>query len=272
MSSAPEAPAELPPLRSATVKAVARLPAPARQAIWRARRAAGRWHRRWRESRGDFSRSYPAIHDLDRQLEQILRREAGFFLEAGGNDGYLQSNTYALERRHGWRGILVEPEPELARACALERRSSTVVRAALVASDFPEPEVTLRYGGLMTLVVGARKDDVEWVASAHAMGQEAPPHQFVAPARTLSSILDEARAPEVDLLSLDVEGYEAQALAGLDFDRHAPRHILVEMRDPAVDSAPIEAVLGDRYVRARTLSPFDILYERADLAAADARS
>jgi len=32
----------------------------------------------------------------------------------------------------------------------------------------------------------------------------------------------------------------------------------------------IEAVLGDRYVRARTLSPFDILYERADLAEPDA--
>jgi FkbM family methyltransferase len=266
MSSAPEAPPELPVLRSAAVKAIARLPAPVRQAIWRARRAVGRWDRRRREARGDFSHSYPAIHDLDRQLERILGPGPGFFVEAGGNDGYLQSNTYALERRHGWRGLLVEPEPELARACTLERRKSTVVRAALVAADFPEPEVTLRYGGLMTLVVGARKDDVEWVASAHAMGQEAPPHQFVAPARTLSSILDETGAPEVDLLSLDIEGYEAQALAGLDFDRHAPRYILVEMRDPATDSAPIEAVLGDRYVRAHTLSPFDILYERADLA------
>jgi FkbM family methyltransferase len=266
MSSAPEAPPELPVLRSAAVKAIARLPTPVRKAIWRARRALGRWDRRRREARGDFSHSYPAIHELDRQLERILGPGPGFFVEAGGNDGYLQSNTYALERRHGWRGLLVEPEPELARACTLERRKSTVVRAALVAADFPEPEVTLRYGGLMTLVVGARKDDVEWVASAHAMGQEAPPHQFVAPARTLSSILDETGAPEVDLLSLDIEGYEAQALAGLDFDRHAPRYILVEMRDPATDSAPIEAVLGDRYVRAHTLSPFDILYERADLA------
>jgi hypothetical protein len=144
-----------------------------------------------------------------------------------------------------------------------------VVRAALVAADFPEPEVTLRYGGLMTLVVGARADDEAWVASAHAMGQEAPAHEFSAPARTLSSILDEAGAPEVDLLSLDIEGYEAQALAGLDFDRHAPRFILVEMRDPAVDSAAIEAVLGDRYMRVRALSPFDVLYLRADLSRED---
>jgi FkbM family methyltransferase len=267
MASAPETPAGAQsPLMTAAVKTIACLPGPVRRSIWRARRAQRRRHRRRLEARGDFSQSYPALHDLDRQLEALLPAE-GFFVEAGGNDGYLQSNTYALERRGGWRGILVEPEPELARECALERRASTVVRAALVAADYPEPEVRLRYGGAMTLVVGARHDDAEWVAAAHAMGQEAPAHEFTAPARTLSSILDEEGAPEVDLLSLDIEGYEPQALAGLDLERHAPGHILVEMRDPEVDSAPIEAVLGDRYRRARALSPYDFLYERADAIA-----
>jgi FkbM family methyltransferase len=266
MTGAPDPPASLPPVRAAAVKAIARLPGPVRRGIWRARRAAGRRRRRRLEARGDWSLSYPALHDLDRQLERILDRDGGFFVEAGGNDGYVQSNTYALERRRGWRGILVEPEPELARACAVERPGSTVVRAALVAAGFPEPEVTLRFGGLMTLIARARLADDEWVAEAHTAGQEAPDHEFTAPARTLSSILDEAGAPEVDLLSLDVEGYEAQALAGLDLDRHAPRRILVEMRDPKRDRAPIEAVLGERYRSAAALSPFDLLYERADLS------
>ncbi len=268
MAEAPDPPATLSPLRAAAVRAIARLPGPARRGVWRARRAAGRRRRRRLEARGDWSLSYPALHDLDRQLERILDHDGGFFVEAGGNDGYLQSNTYALERRRGWRGILVEPEPELARACALERPGSTVVRAALVATGFPDREVTLRFGGLMTLIAGARLDDDDWVAEAHATGQEAPDHEFTAPARTLSSILDEAGAPDVDLLSLDIEGYEAQALAGLDLDRHAPRRILVEMRDPERDRAPIEAALGDRYRYARALSPFDFLYERADVSGA----
>ena len=77
-------------------------------------------------------------------------------LSAGGNDGFTQSNTYALERRHGWRGILVEPVPELARACALERPGARVVRAALVADDNTGAEVTLRFGGLMTLIADWR--------------------------------------------------------------------------------------------------------------------
>jgi FkbM family methyltransferase len=264
MAGAPDPPATLPPLRAAAVRAIARLPGPARRAIWRARRAAGRRRRRRLEARDDWSLSYPALHDLDRQLERILDRDGGFFVEAGGNDGYLQSNTYALERRRGWRGILVEPEPELARECARERPRSAVVRAALVAPEFPDPEVTLRFGGLMTLIAGT--DDDEWVAEAHAAGQEAPDHEFTAPARTLSSILDEVGAPEVDLLSLDIEGYEAQALAGLDLERHAPRRILVEMREPEHDRAPVEAVLGARYRAAGALSPYDFLYERADVS------
>ena len=140
------------------------------------------------------------------------------------------------------------------------------VRAALVPQGFPDAEVGLRFGGLMTVVVGGREDDDAWVAAAHAVGQEEPPHEFRAPARTLSSILDEVGAPEVDFLSLDVEGYEAQVLAGLDLERHAPRFVLVEIRDANGGLAPIEAMLGERYVDVAALSPFDILYGRADVA------
>jgi FkbM family methyltransferase len=254
--------------RVALMKALARSPAPIRQRVFRVRRAVSRADRRRREARGDFSRSYPALHDMDRQLERYLPQHGGFFVEAGGNDGYTQSNTYALERRRGWRGLLIEPVPELARACVRERPGAVVVRAALVSRDFHEPEVRLRFGGLMTLVVGARDGDAEWVAAAHAVGQEEPAHEFSAPARTLSSILDDVDAPEVDLLSLDIEGYEAQALAGLDFDRHAPRFILVEMRDEESDRAGIATVLGDRYVDVAALSPFDVLYAREDVAQA----
>src|SRR3954467_13243874 len=152
------------------MKALARSPTPVRQSAFRARRTLARVLRRRREARGDFTRSYPALPEIDRpperglplpeiapQLERPLTGPGGFFVEAGGNDGFTQSNTYALERRHGWRGILVEPVPELARACALERPGARVVRAALVAEDTPGAEVTLRFGGLMTLIAESRE-------------------------------------------------------------------------------------------------------------------
>ena len=95
------------------------------------------------------------------------------------------------------------------------------------------------------------------------MALDEPDHEFAVPARTLSSLLDEIQAPEVDLFSLDVEGYEAEVLAGLDLDRHAPRMLVVEV-DMRAEAERVEAVLGDRYLPPERLSPVDLLFTRRD--------
>lgn len=141
------------------------------------------------------------MFEMDPRLHEILDLDGGFFVEAGAHDGYSQSNTYSLERIRHWRGLLVEPVPELAREARRERPASRVVQAALVPISYPHAEVVPRYGGLMTIVRGAHGSeagDRAWVAAAHAVAQEEPEHEFKAPARTLSSLLDEMDAPSVD--------------------------------------------------------------------------
>jgi hypothetical protein len=48
-------------------------------------------------------------------------------------------------------------------------------------------------------------------------------------ARSLSRLLDQHGIENVDFLSLDVEGHEADILAGIDFRRHRPTFILIEI-------------------------------------------
>ncbi|MDO9356587.1 MAG: FkbM family methyltransferase [Solirubrobacteraceae bacterium] len=207
----------------------------------------------------------PALHGMDRKLDAIIDRDGGFFVEAGGNDGYTQSNTYWLERFRGWRGLLVEPMQELYEVCSDERPTATVVRAALVPADFEGSTVNMRFAELMSTVVGPHED--EWrTAQGRAVGWR-DAYEADVPARTLSSILEEIGAPEIDLLSLDVEGFEPSVLAGLDLARHAPRWIVVEIHDDAVDRPPVEEQLGDRYVLHERISPVDVLYRRTDVAA-----
>jgi hypothetical protein len=93
---------------------------------------------------------------LDLRLAMHVKHSGGFYVEAGANDGITQSNTLFFARYRGWRGLLVEPVPDLARRCALMRPESVVEQAALVAHDHGASTVTVRYANLMSVVAGVR--------------------------------------------------------------------------------------------------------------------
>jgi len=235
-----------------------------RDPLLRRRERRRRDRRAAAEARGEDHLSKPALHELDAKLDAIIDRDRGFFVEAGGHDGFTQSNTYWLERFRGWRGLLVEPMPTLASEARLSRPEAVVVQCALIAADDPRKQVHMRFGDLMSMVDGARESG--WPGLGTIIGWR-DPYELDVGARTLSSLLDEVGAPEVDLLSLDVEGFEEPALRGLDFERHAPRYVLVEMHDRDRNKRPIDAVLGARYIEYGWLSPLDLLYVRRDVAA-----
>jgi FkbM family methyltransferase len=205
-----------------------------------------------------------ALNNLDRKLERHLDFDGGVFVEAGANDGIEQSNTYYLEKFRGWIGLLIEPEPTLAAACQRNRRAR-VAQAALVATEQPGATVELHFAGLMSTLDGAL-GGAEATVRHVQIGLKVQPEiagtrRVRVPARTLSALLDEAgMVRPVDLLSLDVEGAEPEALRGIDYSRHAPRFICVEVRDDAA----IAAVLEPRYRVVEVLSDLsthrDLLY------------
>jgi len=204
--------------------------------------------------------SHPS--ELDRRLVAYLPSR-GVFVEAGAFDGYEGSTTYWLERFGGWRGVLIEPVPELAAAARRERPESWVFECALVPPERSGNTLTMFVGGTMSLLQGARESrsaELQHAQEGARIGRTTTTTARVI-ARTLSEVLDEAGVTSIDLLSLDIEGYEASALRGLDMERHRPTFILVEMLDEAGQRPQIETVLGDRYVHRTKLSGRDHLYE-----------
>jgi len=224
--------------------------------------AMRRKRRQAAEAAGSDRLSKPALHGLDSKLGAIIDLDGGFFVEAGAHDGFTQSNTYYLERFRGWRGVLIEPIPAQAAEARLSRPEATVVQCALVSAADAPRQVRMRFGDLMSTVEGAK--DSAWARHGTILGWR-DPYDVDVQARTLSSVLDEVEAPEIDLLSLDTEGSEAAALAGLDLDRHAPRYVLVEIHDRAKEQPPIDRLLEGRYVAHGWLSPVDLLYRRRDV-------
>jgi len=203
---------------------------------------------------------WTGLGGLDRKVVPFLPRGRGFFVEAGANDGLRYSNTHYLEARRGWNGLLIEAIPEMAERCQGNRRRSKVVSAALVEPAMDGQKVDLVDVDLMSFVPGSRgspqQDESHLVAGEQLQGVRR--RVITVTGRSLSAILDEMDAPEIDFLSLDLEGYEEQALQGLDLSRHAPTWILVESENCEV----IGKTLGDGYELVSQVAHRDWLFHR----------
>jgi FkbM family methyltransferase len=180
---------------------------------------------------------YWGLDNLDKKVIKIIGQEPGFFVELGANDGISQSNTKHLEMFRGWDGILVEPYPGNFKKLSQTRSGRThSVNAACVGFDFPGAQMELTYSNLMTIPMEGYSDVKDRKLHAERgrrwLKRNDKVKTFVAPVRTLNSILDEANAPnKIELLSLDVEGGEIEVLNGVDHKKYRFKWILVESRD-----------------------------------------
>lgn len=162
-----------------------------------------------------------AVHPTPEQEQALVRRffagkTAGFFVEVGANHPTEGSQTCHLEEA-GWTGVLVEPQPDLAATLAASRKA----RVLAVACSSPT-----NAGRSLPLHVDGPRSALD--RDRMTAGAEAASIISV-PTRTLDSVLEEAEVPvPIDLLSIDVEGHEAEVLQGFDIGRWRPLLILIE--------------------------------------------
>jgi FkbM family methyltransferase len=161
-----------------------------------------------------------AVHPSQQEEEKLVREffgdELGFFVEVGANHPTEGSQTWHLEQA-GWKGVLVEPQPDLATFLVTARKAK-VFAAACTSPEQAGRELPLHVDGARS---GLDRDRM-------APGAQAA-YTIMVAARTLDSLLEEAEAPTpIDFLSIDVEGHEVEVLSGFDFARWQPYLIMVE--------------------------------------------
>jgi FkbM family methyltransferase len=203
-----------------------------------------------------YSRSQ-LMQDLFVLSELGSRREDGFFVEFGAADGVALSNSWLLEKRLGWRGILAEPA--LCWHASLARNRGCAIETACVWScsgeqlDFDEVDI----GEFSTLSDFAQAD-------AHAQARESK-RRYQVPTISLNDLLHRHGAPaEPDYLSIDTEGSEFAILQELDFSRYNFKVITCEHNHTPMRDKIRRLLESAGYQRKHEkLSRFDDWYVRA---------
>jgi len=154
----------------------------------------------------------------DELVSGLLRgKQNGFFIDLAANDAQEKSNTYALERFHGWRGLCIEPNPAYWYNLTRFRTCATV--GAVVGNQSMQ-EVYFRYeagdhGGIAD--------------SGFDNGKRWQRHSDLAFTVPLRDVLERYDVPQtIDYLSLDVEGAESFVMLQFPLSRYRIKLITAE--------------------------------------------
>jgi len=168
------------------------------------------------------------VESYSQQGEDVILRilfegvERGFYVDVGAYHPVRYSNTYYFYKR-GWHGINIDATPGAVEVFNRYRRRDINLEAAVAKNKRDITLFMFKQGGLNTLSpelaeLHSRQSTRRVISSK------------VVRTQSLLEILDTYKAPgqEIDFLSVDVEGYDLEALQSNDWKKYVPKVVLCE--------------------------------------------
>lgn len=191
-------------------------------------------------------------------------QETGSYVDVGGGHPIADNVSFWFYLK-GWHGLVVEPQQTLADLYPHVRpRDHTVACLAGRADGEADFHAVAGLHGFSTTVR-------EHAAVAARLG--AGLTMMRKPVRTLAALCREADLTGIDFLKIDVEGAEADVIAGMDFKRWRPRVVAVEAVVPGSMAEawgawePALVAAGYSFVFFDRLNRFYVAQEEPALAA-----
>lgn len=165
-----------------------------------------------------------------------IPRHGGYYIDVGAHHPFYLSNT-ALFHQLGWSGINIDANPKSIELFEHARPRDKNIAAAV--SDEP---------GLIEFVVfeasAISSADPVVVARTESEGRSPVSQRISMPTSRLCDLLESSvpTGQRIDLMSVDVEGYDLRVLRSNDWSRFAPFFLLVEDNSLSLHRGPSSAI------------------------------
>ena len=183
-------------------------------------------------------------HGEDFILNQIFKgKNKGFFVEVGCIDGMRYSNTYAFEKT-GWAGICIEAHEDYIQLLKKNRPESIIIDCAAGSIDENETPFYANSRGSLSTLDPTKEQEFKRKYGKYFSGFT----KKCVKQRTLTNIFKENLTNNIDLLSIDVEGSEAEVLSGINFKKYRPTVLIVES-DSDTHENNIDLLIKKYYIK-----------------------
>jgi len=183
---------------------------------------------------------------------------SGFFVEIGGGDPIIASNSYLLQKSFKWRGIIVEPNPELIKQTLEVRCQNNEVSVYPFAlSKNNGFENFLPSGMLGTF---ERYIDGDFHSDQRNRLKKSKGVIRVE-TKTPATFVKECNIFNIDFMSIDSEGSEWEIIANWPFDVIKPKVICIEVNNRGFELDILNLLKGKKYVNVlRRISKYDLWF------------
>jgi FkbM family methyltransferase len=187
-------------------------------------------------------------------LSELDCKTGGYFVEFGATNGVDLSNTYLLETKFGWTGILAEPA-KVWHDALVANRKCCISFDCIWSKSHEELEFNeVGAADLSTIDVFSNGDEH---AKTRTEGKKYNVYTC-----SLLDLLRKYKAPkEIDYLSIDTEGSEFEILNAFDFDAYKIKIITCEHNYTPMREKIYDLLTSKGYTRKfPNLSRFDDWY------------
>ena len=151
----------------------------------------------------------------------IFPLSGGNFVEVGAYDGWSWSHTICLAKL-GWSGLYIEPIPEHAVLCEETHKERSNITTVCCACGAIERKTDLYIKDATSSFV------LNKAAAAFGVSKDI---KIQVQIRVLNDILVEQKIDAIDVLVVDVEGFEIEVLNGFDIAKYKPRLAIIETHE-----------------------------------------